>query len=84
MAGKIKIDPERCKGCGLCIEVCPKNSITISSKTNTMGYFFAEPCGDGCTGCTVCALICPDVAIEVYREVAHAVSETPSEKSKVR
>jgi 2-oxoglutarate ferredoxin oxidoreductase subunit delta len=83
MAGKIKIDPERCKGCGLCIEVCPKNSITISSKTNTMGYFFAEPCGDGCTGCAVCALICPDAAIEVYRDAVQAVSETSSEQNKV-
>ena len=81
MAGKIKINPERCKGCGLCIEVCPKNSITISSKTNNMGYFFAKPCGDGCTGCAVCALICPDAAIEVHREVAQAVSESASQKS---
>ena len=83
MAGKIKIDPERCKGCGLCIEVCPQGSITITSQTNKMGYFFAEPCGAGCTGCGICALICPDAAIEVYRETAQAVSETPSEKTKV-
>ncbi len=83
MAGKIKIEPERCKGCGLCIEVCPKNSINISGRTNKMGYFFAESCGDGCTGCAVCALICPDAAIEVYRQVAQAESDVTSEESKV-
>ena len=82
MTGKIKIDPERCKGCGLCIEVCPKNSITISSKTNKMGYFFAEPCGDGCTGCAICALICPDTAIEVYRDEPKPVAEATSAENK--
>ena len=75
MSGKAKIDSERCKGCGLCIEVCPQNSIIISIKTNKMGYFFAEPCENGCTGCAVCALICPDVAIEVYREKVVKVVE---------
>ncbi|MGA2094439.1 MAG: 4Fe-4S binding protein, partial [Sedimentisphaerales bacterium] len=25
MAGKIIIDSERCKGCGLCLTACPQN-----------------------------------------------------------
>lgn len=82
--GTIKINSERCKGCGLCIEVCPQSSITISPQTNAMGYFVAEPCGDGCTGCGVCALICPDTAIEVYRETVTAVSEATAEKHSVK
>lgn len=68
MAGKIKIDSERCKGCGLCVTVCPQNVITIAEKSNSKGYFPAEPTGPGCTGCTNCAVVCPDCAIEVYRE----------------
>ena len=42
MAGKIIIDVERCKGCGLCVIVCPKNCIEISDKSNKKGYFPAR------------------------------------------
>jgi 2-oxoglutarate ferredoxin oxidoreductase subunit delta len=68
MAGKIIIDRERCKGCGLCVSVCPKNCVAISPKPNKMGYFPSQVVNSLCTGCTRCALVCPDVAIEVYRE----------------
>jgi 2-oxoglutarate ferredoxin oxidoreductase subunit delta len=68
MAGKIIIDSERCKGCGLCVIVCPKDSIVISKKSNKKGYFPAQATDSGCTGCAMCAIICPDAVIEVYRE----------------
>jgi 2-oxoglutarate ferredoxin oxidoreductase subunit delta len=68
MAGKIIIDSERCKGCGLCLTVCPQNVITISEKSNSKGYFPAKPTGPNCTGCTNCAVVCPDCAIEVFRD----------------
>ncbi len=76
MKGRIEIDRERCKGCGLCMTVCPKKTIGISAKLNTKGYYPAEVVEggntdsekSGCTGCCLCGLICPDVAIEVYRE----------------
>ena len=68
MEGLIQIDEERCKGCLLCIELCPKNSVFLSEKLNLKGYFVAAFDPDkGCNGCGNCALMCPDVAIEVQR-----------------
>jgi 2-oxoglutarate ferredoxin oxidoreductase subunit delta len=68
MAGKITIDIEKCKGCGLCVAVCPKGSIVICEQSNSKGDYPARPTKDECTGCALCALVCPDVAIEVHRD----------------
>jgi len=66
----IIIDAERCKGCCLCISVCPKEIIGLASHINHMGYTPAaviEEKVHECTGCAVCAMMCPDTAISVYR-----------------
>ena len=66
--GSITIDQERCKGCCLCIEYCPKDTISLSDKLNMKGYFVAVfDSGKECTGCATCAVMCPEVAIEVYQ-----------------
>jgi len=66
--GKVIIDEERCKGCWLCIEVCPKHLLGIAEATNNFGYQPAMKVGEGeCTGCALCAQTCPDLAIEVYK-----------------
>ena len=71
--GKIEIDRDRCKGCYMCIEVCPNNQIEVDDSLNKKGYYparFKQNPKEGekeCTGCAQCATVCPDVAIEVYR-----------------
>ncbi len=69
--GRIVIDDTLCKGCYLCISVCPNECITIADTLNEKGYHpaqFTGACGNrSCTGCALCAVICPDIAIEVYR-----------------
>ena len=71
--GKITVDRERCKGCHLCIEVCPNDRIEVDESLNNKGYspaLFKQDVNEGekgCVGCAMCATVCPDVAIEVYR-----------------
>jgi 2-oxoglutarate ferredoxin oxidoreductase subunit delta len=81
MAGKIIINTERCKGCGLCVAVCPKGNIITSKKSNKSGYFPAESSNDECTGCALCAIICPEVVIEVFRE-EDVPADKPDKKSR--
>ena len=73
MAGKIVIDTERCKGCGLCVTMCPKKSIEISEESNKNGYFPAEVKDTDCTGCARCAIVCPEGIIQVCREQAERI-----------
>jgi len=84
MAGKIIIDTERCKGCGLCVAVCPKSIIIISKNSNSIGYFPAQTDNSDCTGCGACAIICPEAIIEVLRDDAGIVeiSVEPRQKDK--
>jgi 2-oxoglutarate ferredoxin oxidoreductase subunit delta len=65
--GTVKIDIETCKGCELCIEACPQDSLQMSKGINTKGYHYAVLVQDNCTGCVNCALVCPDAVITVYR-----------------
>jgi len=65
---KITINKEKCKGCLLCIAVCPKAGLKKSKQLNKRGVNYAEFLGEGvCAGCGLCAIICPDCCIEVYK-----------------
>jgi 2-oxoglutarate ferredoxin oxidoreductase subunit delta len=68
MMATIKLRRERCKGCGLCISVCPKESLHMGTRINRSGYTTMEVRDrESCTGCALCAEMCPDVAIMVYK-----------------
>jgi len=65
--GTVDIALDRCKGCDLCIEVCPPEVLVMSSDVNGLGFQFPLLL-DGCTGCARCADVCPDFCFIVYRE----------------
>ncbi len=73
--GHVKIEIENCKGCELCINECPQDSLKMSKNINKNSYHYAVLVDDTCTGCTNCALVCPEAIITVFRE-----SKTSKEK----
>ncbi len=66
---RIIVDEHYCKGCGLCVDVCPRNIIALDpEKMTDKGYHPARLMDESqCTACANCALMCPDVAITVER-----------------
>lgn len=70
----IKVDSSLCKGCDLCIEICPQNVYEKSSKLNKAGVYLPCPVREKeCTKCHLCELVCPDQVINV--DEAESVKE---------
>jgi 2-oxoglutarate ferredoxin oxidoreductase subunit delta len=62
--GEVRIVVERCKGCGFCVEYCPRNVLVMSSEFNAKGYHPPKVVKSGeCVNCNLCEMICPDFAI---------------------
>lgn len=64
---KVSFREEYCKGCKLCISVCPMKIIHIKDeKLNAKGFYPSTVTEvEKCTGCGCCATICPDCVITV-------------------
>lgn len=62
----IGIDKARCKGCNICISVCPKGIFAKSSKRGDYGANIPEAKKQSdCIRCRLCERMCPDGAIDV-------------------
>jgi NAD-dependent dihydropyrimidine dehydrogenase PreA subunit len=55
----LKLDEERCIGCGMCEIVCPHGVFAVADRKATVVD------QDGCMECGACALNCPVEAITV-------------------
>lgn len=67
--GKVTFKEDLCKGCNLCVSVCPVKILALDTTSlNKKGYHPAgvvEP--EKCIACINCALICPDLVITVEK-----------------
>lgn len=57
------INPEWCKGCGICVAFCPKNVLELDGHDKAV---VAQK--EKCIACKLCELRCPDLAVEVITE----------------
>lgn len=66
--GEVVVIKERCKGCGFCIEFCPRDVLVFADEFNAKGYhppYAAEQ--DKCLDCRLCETLCPEFAIYLRR-----------------
>jgi len=71
------IDPKLCKGCNICVYICPKKCYSKGTEILEAGYFTAvvsarEKCYNhnrqGKLVCELCVMSCPDQAISWHEE----------------
>jgi len=65
---QVKVLPERCKACDLCVEYCPVHMLEWSSEYNAKGYRYpvlVAGMDEACIACGYCQSVCPDFAIYI-------------------
>jgi len=64
----LKLDQEKCTGCGTCLLVCPHATLTMTDGTAEIAN------RDACMECGACARNCPAGALRVQAGVGCAVA----------
>jgi len=54
----VVIDGSWCKGCGICIELCPKGALVRDERDKAVWKY-----PEKCIRCGLCELRCPDLAV---------------------
>ena len=63
---KLEFNKDKCKGCELCISVCPKKILALDGTVNAKGYRPAGAVNQAeCIGCQSCAMMFPDLCITI-------------------
>jgi indolepyruvate ferredoxin oxidoreductase beta subunit len=68
-AHRLEITEAWCKGCDICVKMCPERCLRL----NAHGIAeLANP--SACTGCRLCEWLCPDFAVRVLDDATQPVS----------
>jgi tetrahydromethanopterin S-methyltransferase subunit A len=60
---RVKMDLERCIGCGMCVDVCPERVFELRERDGRkLSKIVAE---DRCFACRACEMRCPERAIQI-------------------
>ncbi|MEG0912796.1 MAG: 4Fe-4S binding protein [Oscillospiraceae bacterium] len=65
---EVRVLKERCKGCGYCVNFCPKQALSVSEEINEKGYNPVQLDREKCIVCGICYNVCPDYVFEVEKE----------------
>jgi len=66
---EIHIIKNQCKGCGFCIQFCPKNVLEESEEITERGVHPPRVVDESeCVLCGFCTAVCPDFAIFVVEK----------------
>jgi 2-oxoglutarate ferredoxin oxidoreductase subunit delta len=57
---EVEVNSIWCKGCSLCVGICPKKILELSDRQKAFAARENE-----CIGCRQCENICPDLAITI-------------------
>ncbi len=58
-----RVNKERCRGCGRCVEICPFDAVTLVA--NERGFYTAQVLRYNCVGCGGCVGRCPVTAMDM-------------------
>jgi len=56
---EIKIDHEKCDGCGTCVDICPVEVLEVKNEKSVVVNL------NECLVCRACEVQCPNSAIEI-------------------
>jgi 2-oxoglutarate ferredoxin oxidoreductase subunit delta len=66
--GEVIITREWCKGCRICVELCPEEVLGLDAQDKAVVLHL-----EACTACLLCELHCPDLAVEVHVSAGRGV-----------
>ncbi len=84
--GTVIVREDECKGCELCVHVCPTHDLQIThTRLNRLGYHPVEFQDQGCTACGVCFYTCPEPgALRVVRHPHGAAAISADARGEAR